>query len=189
MRKLKWLGCVWAFCIMGLTVSAFAQSPPIADDPANELIEIQKKQQAAYDSINRLNPFSKDYGKPKDPSSAIGQMDHSTLDKLEALLSNRAVQSFLKFFSSPTFALGIEQVVNSPNKMWILYTEIAWFIFLIFFRAWKTSKLSASNWIRILWLNLWTFAAYAAGTVVIPWIYLGAPYYRMLQGALQVFLK
>lgn len=176
--------------LSALNVSTYAAGPviPPHQEPAEEIRDLEAQKKAAVESLNRYNPFSPDYGKAKDAHAYnIPIPPNSPYASIEKFLSNRGVQAFLRFFSSPGFAQGIEQILNSPNRLYVLYAEAAWFLALILFRAWRLSRLSSSNWVKILWLNLWTFAVYIVGcTAIIPWVFLGDPYYHVLKGIIEV---
>jgi hypothetical protein len=146
-------------------------------------------QQKLYESLDRINPFSQSYENPKaHPASQSAANPHFAL--IEKLLSHPGIQSILRLYSNAKFLAGIEQILKNPNKITILLWEIGWFFFVMFFRAWKLSKLLSSNWLKILWLNFWTSAVYIGiASLIIPWIFLGDAYYQVVSGAYEVLLK
>jgi len=135
--------------------------------------------------LNSLNPFSDDYGKASFNTQEIGSGPWSSIHRL---LSQPAVQAYLKLFSNPEFTAGINQIIQSPNRMQLLYTEIGWLIFLMVFRSWRTSRFT--HWASRLWIRVYCFCGYWAGAViVIPWILLGQPYAQLIKGIIENIMK
>jgi hypothetical protein len=165
--------------------STRAQAAPAAgtvEDVAAEIEREKAAQTAAWAGLNNLNPFNPDAG--KNPAVA-GQP--GPFEQLNRLLSQPAVQGYLKLFSNPTFARGVDQIIQSPRRMTLLYVQLGFIVFMMFFRAWRFSK--TTSWIKKLWTQFWTFVMFWAGAVVvIPWVVLGDPYFQTMAGLLDVLL-
>ncbi|MGZ3689042.1 MAG: hypothetical protein ACXVBW_12125 [Bdellovibrionota bacterium] len=160
-----------------------------AEQDVSELVKKQAEDQKAYGSLNNLNPMSADYGKmaalPGNPAVA----PTGPIGQLYKLLSNPAVQGYLKFFNNPVFSAGAEQIMKHPNRMVLLYVEAGWMLFMFIFRTWRLSKLSVSRWGAILWVNFWTFCLFVgAGIVAIPYAVLGEAYMNLMTGALSTWM-
>jgi hypothetical protein len=143
---------------------------PGSDDPAAELIRLRAEQSKAYESLNALNPFSESYGKIQGAVTAAT----GPVAQLQKLLSQPAVQGYLKLFSSPAFSQGVDQVLKSPSRMTLLYAELGWIVFMLIFRAWRFSK--STHWAARLWTRFWTFV-------------LGEPYIQTVSGMIEVLAR
>src|SRR4051812_1623198 len=82
-----------------------ANPPDPGQSPDQELAQEKQSQQGMIESLGRLNPFSQDFGKKKDPNSPLT--------------------------GTESFAM-----------------------------MWRHSKILTSNWVRVLWLNIWTSLIY-----------------------------
>lgn len=164
--------------------SSRAQAVPAAATAEAELEQLRAAQQNSWSGINNLNPFSAEAGKK--PAASVAVLP-GPFEQLTQLLNQPAVQGYLKLFSNPTFSKGIDEVIKSPRRMTLLYAQIGFIVFMMFFRAWRFSK--STHWIKKLWTQLWTFGLFWIGAVVvIPWAILGDAYYNTIAGLLDVWL-
>jgi hypothetical protein len=165
-----------------------AQAPsasPGNEDAAIEAERARAELQKAYEQINAMNPLSATYGKGL-PAGASDIPADSPIANMQRLLSNPAVQGYLKFFSNPFFSKGLEQIMNSPKRANLAYGELGLILFVLVLRAWRQAK--ANHWLKRLWVSVWTTGVYLAGaSVVVPWLILGDPYYETLKGAFLVW--
>ena len=160
-----------------------ASSGDVGVDDAAQSHESYKK---AFEQLNSLNPMSAEYGKAG-PSGAQQQQLTGPAAQLQSLLSNPAVQGYLKLFSRPSFAQGAEKLVQHHNRTLLIRVELVWFLLMFFSRSWRLSKLSTSNWGQVVWVNFSHMIFMWAGAVIaLPWILLGDPYRQVLAGFLQV---
>jgi hypothetical protein len=181
--------------VLSLGQPAFANVPEgvdpnnaMHDNTAEELMQQKLKQQAAYDQLNQNNPFSNQFGQaPTGPNPQLNPELAAKLAFVQRMLASPATQAFLGFFSSPVFTSAVEQILKSPNRMALLYTQAGWFVFLLLFRAWRSSKLAGKSWYWGLWLNLWTSVVYSAvAAVVIPTFWLGSAYTDIVKGVYNI---
>jgi hypothetical protein len=150
------------------------------DDPAAELMKVREQQLKAYGSINSSNPLSADF-------AGVGNLPKDgPFGKLAGILSNPAVQAYLQFFSNPAFSDGMSKIVQSPNRLNLLYGEVGLFLFMIIFRAWRFAK--ADHWAKKLWTNLWTFVMGIVLAAALPVVLIDG-YLQTLQGLFEYFTK
>ena len=183
---------VLAFLLLAPVCWAGPSSPSVAVHPAPtntmdtvetltaELTRMRAEQQKAWATINANNPFSSGLspGGVQAGTGPFAQINH--------LLSQPAIQAYMRFFNSPAFSKGYEQVVHSPNRMMLLYSELGLFVLLLILRAWRYSK--CVHWAAKLWVRIWTLGLFwICAIVVVPWVVLGDPYYQVLVGAIDVF--
>lgn len=168
-------------------------------DPAVEAQKDRDSYASQIQELNKLNPFSNEYaggvasasGTPA-PLGTSGESKSMSgpAAQLQKLLSNRAVQSYLKLFSSPKFADGAETIAKSPNKKTLIWVEIVWFLLMFLSRSARLSKLSTSSWGQVVFVNFSHFIVmWSVALIVIPWILFGEPYRQVLAGFWQVLTQ
>ena len=143
--------------LLGLLGTPYVSYTQDVDPDLLRLQEQQRKTQEAISRLNRLNAFSPDYKPGATPPQNPSQ---DALALAENLLSNPAIQKPMKFLASPEFSKLIRQIQTSPDKMNLLYAQTGWLFFLFLFKAWRRSRMESSQWIRGLWLTLWTSVLY-----------------------------
>ncbi len=182
MRSLSIAFRLW----LGLT--CFCSSLPItwAESSENkditEIQQVQNQNNATYGALNRLNTLSDQSGAPlsQDPNVPVTSPG---LEQIEKFLSSPPGQALMKFFSSPHYSALSDQILKNPNKAQLWYAQIGWFVFFLIFRAWRASRLDPDQWIRKIFLYLWTMVVFVAVSVsLIPWLILGDPYIQVLIG-------
>lgn len=150
-------------------------------DPSSELIQEKQKQIDAYRSLNAVNPLSEDYGQKSTQESAINSPLLTHIAQFQKLLSNPAFKKFMNQLSSPQMSSAAIKLTQHPNLKYLGYWELGWFIFFIFFRAWRSSKLTQGNWIKSIWMKVWTSILYfSVSSFIIPFLVLGEPYQEVL---------
>jgi hypothetical protein len=155
----------------------------LAQDPVDELTRSRAEMQKAYDQLNNMNPLSADYQKTAPVTAATGPFAD-----LNRLLSQPAVQGYLKFWSNPVFAKAVDEVMKHPNRNWVLYGEIGWVLFMLFLRTWRLAR--AKSVIAKVYANLWTFMLFWVGALIlVPWGAIGKPYYDLVTSAAEVAVK
>jgi hypothetical protein len=151
------------------------------EDSAAELIRIHDQQKKAYQQLNNLNPFSAEY--QKDPAGAAAAT--GPLAQITQLLAQPAVQGYLRFFQNPVFAEAIDQILKSPRRNIVLYSELGWIVFMLLLRTWRMSR--STRFFAHLWTNFWTFALFWGGAAAaVPAAILGAPYVNLVTSAVSV---
>ena len=169
-----------------------------ADDDIPDLETVKTQQKAAYRAINRVNPVSSDFQKPAiqntsgDFTASLppGLVGAGIITQINAVLSNPIVQKFLQLLSNPTSMGFVNRIERNPNLQMVLYCQIGWLVFFMFFKAWRMSRLSSENWFALVWLKLWSFALYIVmAAFVIPWQLLGDPYYQLVTNMFQTILS
>ncbi|OFZ79284.1 MAG: hypothetical protein A3K03_05795 [Bdellovibrionales bacterium RIFOXYD1_FULL_44_7] len=179
-----------AFLVIGISsINVQAAKPARGQndntDSAEELVKQRAEIQKAYESLNTLNPFSETYGNvaPPDRHTLEGQME-----QLQTLLSNPAVQGYLKLFTNPAFSRGMTEIYNHPSRMTLLYSEIGLLVFMVLFRAWRLSK--AKHWLRKVWVNSYTFVAgWCLALFAVPLLVFGLSYAETMKGILELMIK
>jgi hypothetical protein len=106
-----------------------------------------------------------------------------SLSSIEKIISNPIVQNFLNFFSNPAVSQTIERTLSTSNRKTFLFSEIGWLFFFLFFRGWHLARLAPANWIKGIWIRIWTFTLYVGTSfILIPWAFVGEPYLSVLRG-------
>ncbi len=179
-RLTIFLGVLGVLSSLCLSPRVSASEPPLEDDPAAELMKIRAEQQKAYESINTSNPLSTDFKRlGTDLSAPAGP-----LGQIQQLLNHPLAKGSIALLSNPVLAKSMDQVLTSPNRMNLLYCEIAFVLFMLIFKTWKVGR--AESFKGRLWVHAWTFAVFWIGSLgVIPWAVLGSPYYQTLAGMAQ----
>jgi hypothetical protein len=153
------------------------------DDAVIELTRLRAEQQKAWETINGNNPLSASFGTGV-PGTSAGT---GPFEQINKILSQPAVQAYMKFFTNPIFSKGVDQIIKSPQRMTLLYVEIGLVVFMLIFRAWRFSK--STHWVGRLWTKIWTLVLFwLLALVAVPWAVLGDPYYQTIRGALDVLL-
>ena len=108
---------------------------PVAAEASQDLkeLEAQRKQTAdAMSRINRLNPFSPEYGKgPGLPKTGVTELPHDSIAMIEKLLSFPPVQKMMRFAASPELSQAITQLSTSPNRTTLALWEGGFFLFFV----------------------------------------------------------
>jgi hypothetical protein len=162
-----------------LTFTSYAQDPVTSqiEDTTQELMKIRQEQQKAYDSI--MKNFSL--------SNPFGTENSSQIERIRNFFNKPTVRALYRFFSSPQFMQAGGKIVQHPHKVYIFYAELTLFLFLALYRAWRTSLIPKSSWLRTLWLHLYTSVLYLGLAVtIIPWMVFGEPYRQILFELFQV---
>jgi hypothetical protein len=151
--------------------TAPGQSTPPADD-VGELMKNRAQFQQAYEGLNTNNPISADFN----PGAVTGAT--GPLAQMQKMLSNPMVQGYLRIFQNPALLETVQKIGSHPNRMTLLYSEIAFIIFIFIFRAWRQSK--AQHWARKLWVSFYVFLLAAGGASFgLPALIIGDPYIEM----------
>lgn len=175
-----------------------AQSSDGAEADVQELQHSSNQYRKVFQDLNRLNPMSADYQPNAVPPGGAAVPGASALGggaggdalsgpaaQLQKLLSNPAVQGYLRFFNSPSFAQGAHVIAESPKRKTLFWVEGIWLLLMFFSRSWRLSKLATSNWGQVLWVNGTHFVLMWGGALIaIPWILFGEPYRQVLVGFL-----
>ncbi len=155
--------------------------------------EKEKKINTVIKALNQLNVISDDF---KDnsgvfPEKDIYQQDNpydslsTQLDKFQVIFSNPMFQSYMKVISDKKFIEDLRKLLSHKNLSILVFLEIVFFIFMLFFKAWRQSQ--ASHWARIVLVNLWTSLLYiAVAFFILPGITLGSGFLQLIKAALSV---
>ena len=161
---------------------AMAAGQPTEDDPAAELIRMQQQQAKAYGDLNVSNPLSAAYN----PNAVVPTTGPAA--QFQRLLANPMVAAQLKFVSSPVVAEGVKKIAQHPNRMILLYSQIGWIVFMLFFKAWRLAQ--SSKWYVKIWTRLWTLGLFWIGSLgVIPCLVLGDEYKKLLSAVFDIYMK
>lgn len=101
-------------------------------------------------------------------------------EPLQSIMKSRPFRAYVGLAQSKDFQQNAQAIATHPQKMLVLYIELAWLVFFLVFRAWRQSK--AKHWFRRLWISFYCLALWWIGMLlVIPWSVLGAPYRETLK--------
>ncbi len=99
-----------------------------------------------------------------------------------------AIQSALRFLASPELSHATRPLLENPQRMKMLYANIGWLLFFTIFRSWRMSKLTSSYWLRTLLFKTWsTLVFFFVSFIIIPYLYLGSPYFKIIADILKHF--
>lgn len=171
-------------------IGIFTLLPPLSraadsnslQDEVHEADHVREEYTKSYQQINQLNPLSSEYKPQSLSDSPLSPGSHDApYDKVKKLLANPIVHKTLKALSNPTWSQVIHQILDHPNRNYIFIGEGVWFLFLIVFRAWRSAKIPPIRWFRRLFLTFWTFVMYVAGSIAVPYFFIGTPYLNLLR--------
>jgi hypothetical protein len=170
--------------LLGLGIfctAAHATDNRVTNELDAEVQRYQKEMNAKVAPLNQLNPLSADYQKSQIPNALEAVPTNENLVRVQRALASPVAQTYMRFFTNPVFGAALEQILKSPQRMTLAYCEIGLFFFLFVFRAWRSSKIEAGQWMRSLWLRVWTALAYVSiGSIALPCALIGAPYINLV---------
>ncbi len=157
-----------AFCA---PASAQQPSPVQNDDPAAEVVRNREQMNQQLAPLLQANPFAD--GGVAATTGAPPAADQSTaLGRVLQFLSHPATQAYLRVFSDPKIQGAAKRLSEHPNRVNLLYSEIALALLLLLFRAWRLGK--AKNLWGRLWVGFYTFLlGIVMGTAALPYLWLG----------------
>lgn len=167
--------------------SVQSQKSPNSEETGvpRELEKNQSEVSRAYDSLNTLNPLSARFGQGNPAFSGYHEPGlQKSVSELQHLLTLPGVQRYLKLISNPAFSRGFDQILKSPQRLPLLYAEIAWLLAMLIFRSWRLSL--HTHWFRRFWVRTGCFLIFSVGSVLIlPWAILGNSYPQTLLATYQ----
>ena len=160
-------------------VSPTAITPAAAlkndEDSSKELQQIQEQQAKAYQDLNASNPLSADFKKTVPTSEAGLQVQKL----LAGAAANPLIAAQLKLVSSPTVGEAVKKISQHPNRMMLLYAQIGWIVFMLFFKTWRIAM--STRWYAKLWTRIWTLGLFWIGSLAaIPYAVLGDDYMKIV---------
>jgi hypothetical protein len=173
---------------------------PIPNQEQNPVQEIQKDIQQtqkelsdAYKTLNQINPAAAQGGAPVLNTPAVGfsgmpgspQVGGPGLAAVQNLLANPSLQKYVKVISDPVIDQDLNALLQHPAIKECLYWELGWFVFILFFRAWRVSK--ATHWSKKIWIYIWTFGLLWAGLLFfVPKLIIGDTYTKFGIDTIQI---
>lgn len=168
--------------------TANASSAPAPDPSSADVLELQRSRDEfgkIYQALNQTNPMSGQFN----PSAAgiptgVPPQLHQAIEQFRKLLEYPVVKETLKIYSNPKFQEGIRQITASPQRMNLLYAEIALVLILIIYRTWRYSKVR--HWALRIWTRLYTLVIFwVLAIAVVPCLVLGQGYQNLCYGIIQ----
>jgi len=183
---------------MGILLALLLVQAPSHADENGDVEELQRQSQdqsAVYAALNESNPFSSDLKKSgqnrdsglpgfsKNQNNQPQSAQMAQIAMIRRFLENPIIQWFLKVLATPAFINGMDRLSRNPNRTFLLYSEGAWILLFVIYRAWRQSKLDESQWLRrMIFRFSSTILYFAVATLFLPWAFLGNPYSNLLQG-------
>lgn len=159
---------------------------PNSDDPVLELQHSRDQMQNQLAPLMQLNPIAQGVTGAGDQSVMPAEMSVQ-MERIKQVMNNPAVKSYMQLLNTPEFTEGAKALVNHPQKAYVAYGEIALFVILIFVKAWRSSR--TKHWAAQLWVSFSTYAiGMVLGSVVIPGLVFGEPYWNLLKAVGRVFV-
>ena len=145
------------------------------EDSSKELQKIQEQQAKVYQDLNASNPLSADFKKTV-PTSEAGLQVQKLLSGAAA---NPLIAAQLKLVSNPTVGEAVKKISQHPNRMMLLYAQIGWIVFMLFFKTWRIAM--STKWYAKLWTRIWTLGLFWIGSLaVIPYAVLGDDFVKIV---------
>ena len=166
----------WTYRPVAIAPSAVTPAAALKsdEDSSKELQQIQEQQAKAYQDLNASNPLSADFKKTAPTSEAGMQMQKL----LSGAAANPLIAAQLKLVSNPTVGEAVKRIAQHPNRMVLLYCQIGWVVFMLFFKTWRLAM--STKWYAKLWTRIWTLGLFWVGSLaVIPFALLGEDYLKV----------
>jgi len=156
--------------------------PP--DAAVQEAAELQKQMLQQVAPINAANPLNT---APIDPAALeAAQAANPQLAQLQKALNNPAVQTYMKVFTNPEILQGVKEMAEHPARGKLMFAELGAILFMIFFKAWRSSK--STHWLAKIWVSLYCFVLGTLLTsVAVPTAILGTSYLTLAQKIFAAF--
>lgn len=150
------------------------------DESIHELAKSQKAAQESYRAFNKLNPLSEDFSKQSMGSTASNKIGLLP-EPIQTMLNNPGLQKAAWILFETKTQETIKDVATSPNRLKLAIAETVLFFAFILFRSWRRSKLEKHQWLRGIWMRIWTFFLYVAlGSFALPIVIIGEPFSNLL---------
>ncbi len=161
-----------------------------AEEAAADILEMREEMQKAVAPVNAANPFTEG-ALGVAPTGGGGAGVVPSAKWMEAL-SHPAFQAYLKLLTDSSFLDTLKALTQHPNRLNLVYAEIAWFFLLMLFRSWRFGK--AKGFLGRLWIRFYTFGlGTGVGSLLIPYLLLGDGFKRVItqvaEASLEVILK
>ena len=174
---------MWIAFALGLVLQASAQkpAPEPGADAAEELIKNREQMQQQLAPLNAANPFADGVS---GPSGAPAVAVTGPMSQVLQVLQHPATQAYLRIFSQPKIQETALKLKEHPNRLNLLYSEIAWVLGFLVFRAWRRGK--AKTLAGRLWVGLYTLLlGTLIGGVLLPYLWLGDDFLLLATACLE----
>lgn len=158
-----------------------APKPSVVPDASNEdlpgeVIQAQEGIRKAYSAINDANPMSENFGKSANGQAAPASPE---IERIQKLLNNPIVQRYLGLFQDTKFIDHLSSLAEHPNLKILGWSQLALILLMLFFRAWKLSKVASFG--QRLWISFYTFVIFTVTSVgILPGAILGDAYFSVV---------
>jgi hypothetical protein len=93
-------------------------------------------------------------------------------------LSHPAFQAYLRFLTDPETLESARRLIVHPNRLNLIYAEIAWVVLLLIFRAWRLGK--SARFLGRMWIRTYTMIlGFVVGSLVLPYALLGQDFWTL----------
>ncbi len=90
--------------------------------------------------------------------------------------------------SDETITRSAQELWSHPQRKNIIWWNLGFFVFMLFFKAWRQSK--AKNWFtRLVTGSVLSLITWAGMIFVVPWAILGAPYKALMTRMIQILFS
>ncbi len=138
--------------------------------------DLQKFQKEMEQTVQKIQKMTHAIGLGSDPTKGIsGSPSDTTLISIEHWRIK-----FFQLLNNQKFVDSINKIWKHPQRNYVLYTQLGFFIFMIFFKAWRKSK--ASNLFTGIWVSFYCFVLFwSLSLFLIPSVMFGEPYQEILK--------
>ena len=179
----------WALVAIILSNITLISLPMLADDsiPLDadaDLVELQRQEaqmKANFEKLNQSNPLLNQTGANQTgaPPLAGDVKPDAAFENLNKMMTNPALQGYMKIFSNPVLIGQVQQIIKHPNRQLIFFAEAVWLVLFLMFRAWCSAKIR--NWfVGFIIRMITTLGYFTISTIGIPWILIGEPYSKAI---------
>jgi len=110
------------------------------------------------------------------------------IEAIQASQLHPWVQKYAIAFTDPRIVRAAQKVEASPDRKNLIWAEIAWVVFMLFFRSWVYSRVK--NWFQKIFAWLGTWLVYFTGSsICVPVIVMGAPYSELIKLIVQAIAR
>lgn len=155
----------------------FCVSPVLRAEDATEQLQ-QKMQEMEKQVLQLQQQLQQIPGAPRAVENTNKPADPAAMQDMQKLMDNPTVQKWLTVFKHPDFFPNIAKLKVHPRLETVGIAQLALFLLMILFRAWRQSK--ATNWFARVWISIYVAAIFwSCSLYFLPIYLLGEPYKKI----------
>lgn len=117
----------------------------------------------------------------------LGGENADLFKRFTEMLSQPKTLKYLEMVSDPEFTQPLFSLMDHSNWKLLLYLQLGLLVLLFFFRAWRYSLCERGQWLKRIWIGVWTMLLYwCLAGIALPTMLLGDAYVRTLKGLYRI---